>query len=398
MASDNAQLNQVVRPPYQPKPWAQTNGVSSPGAVKQRVQALSEYGHRVIPVVGKKPAVRGWTGHGPVPSWERQTWPFERADRVGWVPSENFVVLDLDVEPWASVDDLVREIETLYNTRLPLAHIQWTRRGLHALFRTDEPLRNGTLRLPSEADGRVDVRSAGLGLVVLYDDAWALACDAAPALPPELTAALRAPKRPLDRSGVDTAVELPGTALRAVPRAGSGFSGREGQRNRELNDVVFKAVMEFEFDDTDRTRMIAVALAAGLPADEVEKTVRSAVDGALRSSARSRAWLRRVSQLLVGQYSAVEGPFRIARRLAYHSQWMGGRTWVPMSYREMSEFLAVSVSTAHQYVVRLQKLQLIADAVSDRSERTRFALTYPGGALVHDVPNSNNQPLPPIPL
>lgn len=382
-------------PTYLPAPRTPESGSSVPIVVKQRITTLSDCGHRAIPVRGKKPAVTSWPGYGPIPLHERWNWPYNRADRVGWVVPAGFVVLDLDVAQGASLEDLQQVVETTYGMGVPLAHIQRTRRGVHALFRVDRPVRCGTLRLAIDAAGRVDIKAARSGYVVLYDDAWALAADAAPRLPDALLDALDTPRERSTGPDLLSTFELPATAQRAVAARWSGFTGREGHRNLELNKAVFMACMAFEWDAVDGLEIRTLAIQAGLATHEVEATTQSAIRGASRLSARGRRWLQLVASLLRGgRYSAVEGPYRIARRLAYFAQFDGGTTSA-MSYREISELLVVSLSTAHTYVTRLKELHLLAAVGPDGDERTEFALTYPDGTFVLDVSNSNSQPTPP---
>lgn len=320
---------------------------------------------------------------------DRWNWPFHRANSVGWVIPPGRIVLDLDPAPGCTTEDLQDVVRATYGQPIPLDLVQRTRRGMHALFSIDRPVVRGKLDLPTSKAGQVDIKGPLTSYVALYDDHWAQMHHQALPVPHAFHIAATVQRRTVTRPR-NNSTRLSGTSDRWA-----GFTAVEGQRNADLNREVFLACLAFELDEISLGEIWDLASKSGLSDAEIESTISSAVDGALRASARSREWLEVVKSAAHGRYSAAEGAYRIARRLAFFAQYGDPQSWVAMSYREMAELLAVRSSTAHGYVATLQDLRLLVHVGVDHYGRAEFALTYPDGTLAFDVANPNTHPAPP---
>lgn len=249
---------------------------------------LARQGHPILPLAGKSPLGGyglSWatTDEATIADWWRR-WP---EANVG-LRCDGLLVVDVDGPAGErSLDELERRLEPL-----PATRAQTTGKGRHLLYAIRGELGNSTAGLGRPAG--IDLRSGRRGYIV-----------AAPSrhpsgrryrwLEPEAPLAglpahwLRALSRPKTRPA--SAPRLTGRST-AYGRAAMQselellLRAQEGERNETLNLAVFRLAQLAAGGELDPAELEAeasyVGELAGLPAVEVRKTIRSALDAGLR--------------------------------------------------------------------------------------------------------------------
>jgi Bifunctional DNA primase/polymerase, N-terminal len=264
------------------------------GAMLAAAIELAGEGHPVLPLDGKIP--RGgyglsWatTDEDAIAGWWRR-WP---EANVG-LRCDGLLVVDVD----GPVGELALVELELRLGPLPATRSQTTGKGRHLLYSTLTELGNSTVALGRPAG--IDMRSGRRGYIVAAPSvhpsgrryAWVDPEQPLAGLPAVWLRALHRPKtRPAvapilngrssayGRAAMQSELEL---LLRA----------REGERNETLNLAVFRLAQLAAGGELDRSELEAeatcVGTVAGLPAAEVRKTIRSALEAGLRHPRRRR--------------------------------------------------------------------------------------------------------------
>lgn len=346
---------------------------------------LTCMGRRVFPVRlaprpdgtwDKKPLIRGYHGRRPYSKAELERMPWAAATHLGMALFPGEVALDIDVKAGKRGKEQFEGL-SCHLGELPRTVSQTTMTGgLHLLFRGKLPERLvGRLQTVDGRPADIDVIHTGHRFLVLYE-VDRLIRDWGPfaELPDSWC-------RVLAKAGVALGV----TADRVPERReiadliGRVAATREW-RNQTLNDSVFLAVKSWQCSAQDLEAFREAGLSTGLPEDEVDRVLVSAVSGALRDGAEpiswylavkaaSNAWSRRNTTTLVD-----------AAAVLARTSHLTGKQRIDMSARCLAEELGLSHKSAAAALRVLASEGWLKSRSGGRDRGNSYLLVTPNGS------------------
>lgn len=367
----------------------------NPRELRAIAMRFTAAGRRVFPVElvtaadgsrTKKPGITRYHGTRPYAVGEIWRMPWHRATWLGMALYPGEVGLDVDVKNGKCGDEHLRELEDAYGA-LPATLRQLTPSGgehrlLSSRFSGRLP---GRLRLPGGTLADIDVIHSGNRYLVLYSPEQILdGLNGVAQLPEAWWPSMRRQKahrvHPGPGAQASDAVEFQLERVRAA----------RVYRNDTLNSAVFAAVLSGGCTDDDLDAFRIAAMAAGLERSEVDATVASASNAAVRRWEGPARWYRSVlatqdswspRQRVLMDDSAAHLALTVV-----HS----GKSEIDMACRELADAMGVSAPTAAKVLRELYGRGWLTARDGEPRAARSYTLALPAAA------NSYKHPAPAV--